>query len=163
MASPNVSPPGAREKSSAHAFSAVELLIVISIVGALAAMALQYYQNYKFRAENSEAIKGIQALDTSIQIYRQINNTYPSSLTVIPQGNVLDPWGHTYEYLLIEGNTKAKGHERKDKSLVPINSDYDLYSMGADGKSVAPLTAAASQDDIVRANNGRYFGLASEY
>ena len=52
---------------------------------------------------------------------------------------------------------------RKDRFLVPINSDYDLYSKGADGESVAPLTAAKSQDDIVRANDGEYLGLASRY
>src|SRR2546428_5412281 len=144
MSSRNISPRGAQQKSSAQALLAVELLIVISIIGSLAAIALQYYQNYKLRSENSQAISGIQTVDTSIQMYRQINNAYPSLLTDVPQGNTLDPWGHAYQYLLIEGNTKAKGQERKDKSLVPINSDYDLYSMGADGKTVAPLTAAAS-------------------
>lgn len=52
---------------------------------------------------------------------------------------------------------------RKDHSLVPINSDYDLYSMGPDGKSQAPLTANASRDDIIRANNGAFYGKASNY
>lgn len=52
---------------------------------------------------------------------------------------------------------------RKDRFLVPINSDYDLYSMGKDGESVAPLTAAKSRDDIVRAANGTYVGLAENF
>jgi len=47
--------------------------------------------------------------------------------------------------------------------MVPINSDFDLYSMGKDGRSVAPLTAKDSRDDIVRANDGGYVGLASEF
>jgi len=59
--------------------------------------------------------------------------------------------------------TNGKGKVRKDHNLVPLNSDYDLYSMGKDGKSVSPLTAKASRDDIVRANNGAFVGLASEY
>jgi general secretion pathway protein G len=46
---------------------------------------------------------------------------------------------------------------------VPLNSDYDLYSSGPDGESRSPLTAAPSRDDIVRANNGGYIGLAGEY
>lgn len=37
------------------------------------------------------------------------------------------------------------------------------YSMGPDGRSVAPLTAKASRDDIVRANTGRCIGLAADY
>ena len=52
---------------------------------------------------------------------------------------------------------------RKDRFLVPINSDYDLYSVGRDGESVAPLTAAKSHDDIVRAANGAYVGLAENF
>jgi general secretion pathway protein G len=52
---------------------------------------------------------------------------------------------------------------RKDKNLVPINTQYDLYSMGADGQSVPPLTAKASRDDVVMANDGTYIGLASNY
>ena len=71
-----------------------------------------------------------------------------------------DPWGHAYQYLN-HATAKGKGAFRKDKRIVPINTDYDLYSMGKDGQSVAPLTAKASRDDIVRANDGRFVGLAS--
>ena len=35
--------------------------------------------------------------------------------------------------------------------------------MGKDGDSKAPLTAQASRDDIIRANDGGYIGLASGY
>jgi len=35
--------------------------------------------------------------------------------------------------------------------------------MGKDGASVPPLTAKASRDDIIRANDGRFIGLASDY
>lgn len=78
---------------------------------------------------------------------------------------IRDPWGNPYQYLnLSDPNIKgATGKARKDHNLVPINSDFDLYSMGKDGKSVSPLTAAASRDDIVRANNGRFIGPASKY
>jgi general secretion pathway protein G len=58
---------------------------------------------------------------------------------------------------------EIKGKWRKDRFLVPLNSDYDLYSMGKDGCTVAPITAKASHDDILRANNGSYVGLASKY
>jgi general secretion pathway protein G len=35
--------------------------------------------------------------------------------------------------------------------------------MGKDGESVAPLTAAKSRDDVVRAANGAFIGLASNF
>ena len=46
---------------------------------------------------------------------------------------------------------------------MPVNSDFDLYSMGADGESSAPFTAKNSHDDVVRANNGAFIGLAEDY
>ena len=52
---------------------------------------------------------------------------------------------------------------RKDKNLVPVNSQYDLYSPGPDGESVPPFTAQKSRDDIVLANDGGYIGLAADY
>jgi general secretion pathway protein G len=52
---------------------------------------------------------------------------------------------------------------RKDRWLKPINSDYDLYSMGRDGESKPNLSAKASRDDIVRANDGEFVGLAYKF
>ncbi|HRC45374.1 MAG TPA: hypothetical protein PLT27_15085, partial [Nitrospira sp.] len=60
------------------------------------------------------------------------------------------------------GNGSA-GKPRKDRFLHPINSDYDLYSMGKDGESVEPLTAQKSHDDVIRANDGGFVGLAVEF
>ena len=57
----------------------------------------------------------------------------------------------------------SKGKPRKDRFLHPINSDYDLYSMGKDGESVEPLTAKKSHDDVIRANDGSFVGLATEF
>lgn len=52
---------------------------------------------------------------------------------------------------------------RKDRFLVPINSDYDLYSMGPDGQTNEPLNVPVSRDDIVRASNGAYVGVAENF
>ena len=72
--------------------------------------------------------------------------------------------GHPCQYLnMHSGDPDIAGKRRKDKNLVPINSDYDLYSKGPDGASVPALTAAKSRDDIVRANDGAYVGIASGY
>jgi general secretion pathway protein G len=59
--------------------------------------------------------------------------------------------------------TTPQGQWRKDHNLVPLNSAFDLYSMGKDGQSQPPLTAAASHDDIVRASDGNFIGMASRY
>ena len=144
-------------------FSLVEILVAIAILAALLAIAIPQYQSYRSDSMISKGIGDLRMLDNQLKSYKMSNETFPSALNQVPQGDMLDPWGNLYQYLMIEGNAKAKGQERKDKNLVPINSDFDLYSMGADGKTSAPLTAKASQDDIVRANDGSYFGLASKY
>jgi general secretion pathway protein G len=35
--------------------------------------------------------------------------------------------------------------------------------MGPDGRTAPPLTARYSRDDIVRANNGAFVGVAADY
>jgi hypothetical protein len=42
-------------------------------------------------------------------------------------------------------------------------ADYDVYSKGPDGESKIPLTAKASHDDIVHANDGAFVGLAEDF
>jgi general secretion pathway protein G len=91
------------------------------------------------------------------------NRTPPDSLSAVGQGGKLDPWGRPYEYLRLEGVKGVAGKARKNKSLVPLNSDFDLYSKGKDGESVGPLTSPVSRDDVLRANDGGFIGLASEY
>ena len=73
-----------------------------------------------------------------------------------------DPWGNPYQYTNIATVT-GLGKLRKDRFLVPINSDFDLFSMGPDGRFASALTAKISQDDIIRGSDGRYFGVASGY
>ncbi len=77
---------------------------------------------------------------------------------------MIDPWGNPYRYLNIEALANpGVGAVRKDHNLIPINGDYDLYSMGKDGRSVSPITGSPGQDDILRAGNGGYVGLAGDY
>lgn len=57
----------------------------------------------------------------------------------------------------------TQGQARKDRRLVPINSDFDLYSMGKDGLTAPALTALNSLDDVVRGSGGSYVGLARLY
>jgi general secretion pathway protein G len=144
-------------------FSLVELLVAVTIFAALSAIAIPRFQGYRNESRNAKAISDLHILDNQINSFKMSNETWPSALSQVPQGNMLDPWGHPYRYLQIEGNSKAKGNERKDKNLVPINSDFDLYSMGADGQTASPLTAASSRDDLVRASDGHYYGLAANY
>ncbi len=97
-----------------------------------------------------------------VRFYSENNGVVPDSLADVGMAGRRDPWDRPYRFLNLT-TTTGKGGARKDKNLVPINSDFDLYSAGADGDTVPPLTAKPSRDDIVRANNGRFVGLAENY
>jgi len=52
---------------------------------------------------------------------------------------------------------------RKDHKLNPINSDYDLFSMGRNQKFKTQISNKDSLDDIIRANDGGFIGVAQDF
>jgi general secretion pathway protein G len=151
------------EAGSPHAgFSLLELMIVTMLIGTLSAIAAPIYFEALNAARAVRARADIKNISTTIDVRHLTTGQYPDSLADVGLAELLDPWGRPYQYLKIEG-LQGHGQVRKDKHLVPINSDYDLYSMGKDGESVTALTAKVSLDDIVRANNGGFIGLAADY
>ena len=146
-------------------FTLVELMLTVAILAILATIALGSYSRYLDRTKVYKATNDINGLSAQIAHYALDNlGRYPNSLADIGQASMKDPWGHPYQYLSHDPQGHSPpGKWRKDHNIVPINSDFDLWSNGADGKSSPPLTAKPSRDDIVRANNGRFVGLASDF
>ncbi len=153
--------------SSSRGFSLVELSIAVAIAGVLAAIAVPSYRRYLDKNNETAAITDLQTISWKLKtIMVEDPSNLPDNLAVINFGIVLrltDPWGNPYQYLPIFGRPGNLNHARKDHSLHPINSDFDLYSMGPDGTSNKPLTSGPSRDDIIRANDGAFYGKASVY
>lgn len=146
-------------------FTLVELLTVIGMLGTITAIAIPTYSGYMNKAKITKAIAEITMLQNEIKLYEIDRNTLPNSLDDIGWGNLLDPYGNPYRYenFAIGFSGKGVGGKRKDQWDNPLNDDYDLYSMGRDGKSAQHLHNPKSHDDIVRAREGRFIGLASEF
>jgi general secretion pathway protein G len=149
---------GRRERG----FTIVEIMITVAIILTIAAIGVPNFMLAIDDARNGKAVGDIRTMEDGIELYLVVNNVLPDDLSQVGYGGFLDPWGNPYEYLN-HSTMHGNGHARKDRFLVPLNSDYDLYSMGPDGKSSSPLTAQASKDDIIRAADGNYIGLASQF
>ena len=161
--------PGANKHSNPvsrgqqRAMTIIEVVIVLIVVAILAAVALPMYNDYIERTKITQAKGDITDMDVLIAQFQSDNKgQFPNSLADIGKAGLLDPWGNPYRYLNLS-TMSGNGQVRKDKNLVPINSDYDLYSRGKDGASQGPLTTPVSRDDVIRASNGRFVGLASDY
>jgi general secretion pathway protein G len=146
----------------AGGFTLLEMMAAVSVAAILFAVGSATYRSSVENARVAAASADIMIIATAISRYTSEYNIPPPDLATIGLDNRLDPWGHSYVYLSFTG-LNGKGKMRKDKNLVPINSKYDLYSTGADGDSLPPLTAKPSRDDVILANDGNYIGLASNY
>ncbi len=115
-------------------FTLLELLVVLVILGLLAAIATPQVMKYLSRAKSQSAALQIHNLAASLDLYRLDVGRYPSqeeglkSLVETPPNTpnwngpyvkrpemLNDPWGHPYNY-------RIPGE----------HGDYDLYSDGAD-------------------------------
>ena len=138
-------------------FSLVELLTVMAIVAALATTAIPTYNAYLKTVQNGRSVADLRTIDKAVTSYILDNNSPPPILSAIgASATQLDPWGRLYVYNIIlpDGSNALE-----DQFGVPLNTDYDLYSKGADGLSGQLYTDPGSGDDIARFNNGVFVGL----
>jgi general secretion pathway protein G len=157
-------------------FTLVELLVVVAIVSLLTLMGTAAYSHFIDKARNTRAIAEIRVLEKEILEFWQANDRLPDSLAELGRAAMLDPWKSPYQYINFSATSggeelrrttgkkdKGKGKGKGSGKSSALNEDFDLFSMGKDRMSAPDLSDASSQDDIVRADDGSYTGLVSEY
>ena len=150
-----------RKRQAPQGVTLIELMIVTAILATLAALTIPLSESYVNKVRVTRAIGDIRTISLALDTAKN-KGSLPGSLDEIGYGNRLDPWGRPYEYLNLI-TRRGNGTARKDHHLAPLNGDYDLYSRGSDGQTASAVTAKASQDDIIRADNGGFIGLGSHY
>jgi len=142
----------------------VELIIVTIIIAILATIAIPLFRDAKDTARNVNAVSDIRLLEKSVLAFTiDHGGFYPDILDQVGQGSMHDPWGNPYVFTpnLSVNPAAARVNPIDGKAW---NDDFDLYSTGADGQTnIADSSAGVCQDDLIRAGDGGYVGLASSY
>jgi general secretion pathway protein G len=145
-------------------FTLVEFGLTVFVAALFFSMIIPAGINLTNQVKSNSVTNELQEIADKLNAHFKAESSYPDTLEEALDFAPMDPWNNPYQYLKIYGgNKKNKGKIRKNKSANGINSRFDLYSMGLDGESVAPLTAKSSRDDIIYALDGRYIGPANEF
>lgn len=73
-------------KHKQKGFTLIELMIVVAIIGILAAIAIPSYQDYTARAQVSEAVSLAAGFKTGLAEYYQAEGIYPTTLNITAIG-----------------------------------------------------------------------------
>jgi general secretion pathway protein G len=137
-----------------------DVLVALALALMIGSFAIPAFNGYLERARVARAVSDIGTMSLRLHQWQRSGHSLPQNLGEAGIAAV-DPWGRPYVYL--RAADASRSQLRKDGELVPLNSDFDLYSLGPDGVSALALPAAPSRDDVVRAANGAFIGVAANY
>jgi len=132
-------------KSIQKGFTLIELMIVVAIIGILAAVALPAYQDYTIRARTSELILAASAARTSVTEAAQQLNTLTGSgsgLSIGTGGKISAASVSTAGVITISGSDTSMGTSGISMTLTPswnTNANTVIWSC-----EVAPVKYSPS-------------------
>ncbi|MEQ6289699.1 pilin [Vogesella sp. GCM10023246] len=82
-------------------FTLIELMVVVAIIGILAALALPAYMDYTRRAHLAEAFTLAGSAKTAVEEYHAANNSWPSSNSSAGLADPVVNWGEAVTELRV--------------------------------------------------------------
>ena len=90
------------QRNKEKVFTLIELMIVVAILGILAAIAIPNFMRFQAKSRQSEAKTNLGAIGTTAEAFRAENDTYIATVAQLgwgPQGN--SRYGYSYNVLLV--------------------------------------------------------------
>ncbi|HFC8453956.1 TPA: pilin [Neisseria meningitidis] len=148
-------------------FTLIELMIVIAIVGILAAVALPAYQDYTARAQVSEAILLAEGQKSAVTEYYLNHGIWPSDNSAAGVASSADIKGKYVQKVevkngVVTAEMKSSGvnNEIKGKKL-------SLWAKRQDGSVKwfcgQPVTRDDAKDDVAAANDNSNNGINTKH
>ncbi|ARB46791.1 pilin [Alloalcanivorax xenomutans] len=121
-------------KNVQKGFTLIELMIVVAIIGILAAVAIPAYQDYTIRAQAAEGPSLSSGLKTAIAEYYASRGTWPAD-------NAALGISQTIEGSYVSGITSANG-------VIEVTYGNKAHSANLSGKKLSLRPAVSAAGDI---------------
>ena len=125
-------------------FTLIELMIVVAIIGILAAVAIPQYQNYVARAQVSEALVLASGAKTAVADYFSVNGKWPQHHSDTGLEAARDITGNIVKFLDVAGEQitiilKDTAHEKIAKGVIILGAEDEGGSISWSCWSVGSL------------------------
>lgn len=126
---------------SKKGFTLIELMIVIAILGILAAVAIPNFLNARGKAQDAAALSTLEAVKTALEMYAADNGTYPISSANVAalKASLKDDWPSNIK---TDGTTGSIVDPTSGTITNAVGNEYIIWAMGRDATHHFSLTNA---------------------